>query len=171
VGRLRHAVSEHDVPSPELRDILVEDAFDADSDYDREGSKRAERSPSPQGPAYPKSSLLLEPGTPSATQPTEYWDNFELQTINFQPPASIPDALRIHPQEDFYDPAWSGPNSPPITTDPWPRRDSPWGHRDDPFVPREWGGNRGLVADSVGADSYMGGNVTYPPSPTHSTRQ
>jgi len=171
VGRLRHVVSEHDMHSPDLRDILVEDAFDADSDYDREGGKRAERSPSPQGPAYPKSSLLLDPSTPSATQPTEYWDNFELQTINFQPPATIPDSLRIYTQEDLYDPAWSGPDAPPITTDPWPRRNSPWGHRDDPSVPKEWGGNGGLVADSVGADSYTGGNVTYPPTPAHSTRQ
>src|SRR5712671_3216709 len=172
-GRLRHVVSEHDVPSPDLRDILVEDAFDADSDYDREGGKCADHSPSPQGPAYPKDSLLLDPGTPSTTRPTEYWDNFELQTLNFQSPT--PTSTPNHPptgiQEDLYDPAWSGPNSPPITTDPWPQRNSPWSHRDDPYVPREWGGNGGLVADSVGADSYRGGNVTYPPTPASSTRQ
>ena len=171
MGRLRHAVSEHDVPSPELRDILVEDAFDADSNYDREGGKCADRSPSPQGLAYPKDSLLLDPGTPSTTQPTTYWDNFELQTLNFQSPTSTFNNPPTDMQEDLYDPAWSGPNSPTITTDPWPRRNSPWSHRDDPYVPREWGGNGGLMADSVGADSYRGGNVTYLPTPASSTRQ
>src|SRR5712672_3286924 len=68
VGRLRHAVSKYDVPSPELRDILAEDAFDADSDYDRKGDKRANCSPSPQGPIYPMNSLLLDSDTPLDTK-------------------------------------------------------------------------------------------------------
>src|SRR5712672_1935446 len=114
-GRLRHTVSEHNVPSPKLRDILVEDAFDADSDYDREVGKCADRSPSPQGPTYPKDSLLLNPGTPSTTQPTEYWDNFELQTLNFQSPTTTFNNPPTDMQQDPYDPVWPGPSSPPIT--------------------------------------------------------
>src|SRR5712672_4401770 len=106
-GRLRHTVSRYDMPPPELRDILAEDGFDADSDYDRKGGKRADRSPSPQGPVYPKNSLLLDPDTPldteeqaprsqdtldfpqkcgttSTTQLTKYYDDSELRTIDLQ---------------------------------------------------------------------------------------
>src|SRR5712672_4099054 len=115
-GRLRHTVSRYDMPPPELRDILAEDGFDADSDYDRKGGKRADRSPSPQGPVYPKNSLLLDPDTPldteeqsprsqdtsdflqkcgttSTIQLTEYYDDSELRTIDLQSPTptSTPD--------------------------------------------------------------------------------
>src|SRR5712672_4360501 len=136
-GRLRHTVSRYDMPPPELQDILAEDGFDADSDYDRKGGKRADRSPSPQGPVYPKNSLLLNSDTPldteeqspgsqdthdflqkcgtaSTTQLTKYYDDSELRTIDLQSPTptSTPDNPSTEIQKDLYDPAWSGPDSP-----------------------------------------------------------
>src|SRR5712672_2147451 len=153
-GRLRHTVSRYDMPPPELRDILAEDGFDVDSDYDRKGGKRADRSPSPQGPVYPKNSLLLDPDTPLDTEEQsprsqDTRDFLQKCGTTSPTPTSTPNNPPTEIQEDLYDPAWSGPNSP-ITTE---------------------GGNRGLVADSVGADSYRGGNVMYPPIPDPSTRQ
>ena len=78
----------------------------------------------------------------------------------------------IAPTEPFYDPAWSeGGAAEGSLAGTWPREDSPWVHVNDPSVPHEWGGNGELVADSVGADSYTGGNVTYPPAPTRRAKQ
>src|SRR5712675_832902 len=49
------------------------------------------RSPSPVLVDSP-ASALFDPRTPSTSQPTQYWDNFELQTISFQspPPPTTP---------------------------------------------------------------------------------
>src|SRR5712671_871614 len=90
-------------------------------------------------------------GTTLTTQLAEYYDDSELRTIDLQSPTptSTPDNPSTEIQKDLYDPAWSGPNT---------------------YIPTE-GGNGGLVADSVGADSYRGGNVTNPPTHSSSTGQ
>src|SRR5712671_4060044 len=116
-GRLRHTISKYDMPPPELRDILAEDGFDADSDYDRKGGKRADRSPSPQGPVYPKDSLLLDPDTPLDTEeqsPGSQDTRDFLQKCGTTSTTTTPNNPPTNIQKDLYDPVWSGPNSPPL---------------------------------------------------------
>jgi len=145
------------------------------------GCEWTNRSPSPVLVDTPDSALF-DPRTPSTSQPTHYWDNFELQTINLEPPAVIPDDMRFTAPTnlataaptpiDFSDPAWPDHEPNPEPLDPaWTRRNSPFCFPGDPSVSIEWGGSGELLADSMGADSYEGGNVTYPPTPARSTRQ
>src|SRR5712672_614188 len=120
------------------------------------------RAPSSSTPAPPRRLNPLNTGTTLSCKPS---------TSSPPPPQELPTTCLQNCRRTSMTPRGLVQTPPPITTDPWPRRNSPWSHHDDPYVPREWGGNGGLVADSVGADSYRGGNVTYPPTPASSTRQ
>jgi hypothetical protein len=152
-----------------------------EEELNRGGCEWINRSPSPVLVDMPDSTLF-DPRTPSTSQPTQYWDNFKLQTINFEPPLIVPDDMRFTVPAnlataaptpiDFSDPAWPDHEPNPEPLDPaWTRRNSPFCFPGDPSVSIEWGGSGELLADSMGADSYKGGNVTYPPAPARSTRQ